>query len=213
MRESLSAACSMSPRTAIMPGPDPIMRSSMKMLFFSDRFSRRRSSMASALRTTVMVRSRERGFSRKSKAPIFVAWTAREMLACPEIMITSMSGYCSRIFFSTSIPPMLGSQTSRNTSVDLVRRKVRKALDAVLRVQHRVAFVLQYVAKDRADAGLVVDDEDGAHAGAPAVMGMSMKMVVPLEPSLSAHTFPLWSKTMRCTMASPRPVPSFFVVK
>ena len=40
-----------------------------------------------------------------------------------------------------------------------------------------------------------------------------MKKVVPRTPSLSAHTFPPWSKTMRCTMARPRPVPPFLVVK
>ena len=115
MRESLAAACSMSPRTVIMPALEPTMRSSMKMLFLSVLFSRRRSSMARAFLTAVMVRSRDRGFSRKSKAPIFVACTAREMFAWPEIMITSTSGYCSRMRASTSMPPILGSHTSRKT--------------------------------------------------------------------------------------------------
>ena len=40
-----------------------------------------------------------------------------------------------------------------------------------------------------------------------------MKNVVPVLPSLSAQMLPLWSKTILCTIARPRPVPSFFVVK
>ena len=213
MRESLAAACSMSPWTAAMPELEPIMRSSMKMLFFRDLFSFRRSSMARAFRTTVMVLSRESGFSRKSKAPIFVAWTAREMLACPEIMITSTSGYCSRTRFRTSIPPMLGSHTSRNTrSTGFAASSARPWIPSS-------ASITEYPSSWRMSRstvrmpGLIIDDEDRAHAETPAVVGMSMKMVVPLEPSLSAHTFPLWSNTMRCTMARPSPVPSFFVVK
>ena len=81
MRESLAAAWAMSSRTARIPALSPTIRSSMKRLSRSVRFSRRSVSMARALRTTVIVRSSESGFSRKSKAPIFVACTAREMFA------------------------------------------------------------------------------------------------------------------------------------
>ena len=110
-------------------------------------------------------------------------------------------------------PAHVGEPHVEEHEINRVCGKLRETLDPVLRVDHGVPFVLEDVAEHRADAGLIIDDEDRAHAETPAVVGMSMKTVVPLEPSLSAHTFPLWSNTMRCTMARPSPVPSFFVVK
>ena len=115
MRESEPAAWPMRSLTFVMAGLPPIILSSMNRLSRRLLFSRRRSSMARAFLTTVMVLSSESGFSRKSKAPILTACTARVMLAWPEIMMTSMSGCSSRSFFSTSMPPMRGSHTSRNT--------------------------------------------------------------------------------------------------
>ncbi len=68
-----------------------------------------------ALRTASTTRSREHGFSRKSKAPSRVASTAVAMVPWPEIMIT---GHCvsrARRRRRVSRPSMPGKRTSRIT--------------------------------------------------------------------------------------------------
>ncbi len=59
------------------------------------------------------------GFSKKSKAPIFVASTAFDIVPCPESIITGKDGFFSRILFRTVIPSISGmtrSRTTRSTS-------------------------------------------------------------------------------------------------
>jgi len=82
---------------------------------FSARFSRRSEEASRALRVVVMRRSMESGFSMKSQAPSFMARTAISTLPWPEITTTLSSG--RRFFISerASMPPILGSHTSRKT--------------------------------------------------------------------------------------------------
>ncbi len=105
----------------------------------------------------------------------------------------------------------VGQPHVEEDEVDRAARELGEARDAVLGGEDGVALVLKDIAQHRADARLVVDDENRAHARAP--VGRSMKNVVPVLPSLSTQTLPLWSKRILCTMARPSPVPSFFVVK
>jgi len=57
----------------------------------------------------------ESGFSMRSKAPIFVAFTAISILPCPEINITGINGLSFFMAFSVSIPSIPCIQISSNT--------------------------------------------------------------------------------------------------
>ena len=58
--------------------------------------------------------SSERGFSRKSYAPSFMAWTAVSMLLWPEIIIIETSLSLDRICLSVSMPSISGIHISRS---------------------------------------------------------------------------------------------------
>ena len=102
------AICALSARSA---SDLPISSPSPRRAFSSDtsRVSVRRSS---ALRTDNSTRARSSGFSRKSKAPNFVARTASSMVAWPEIMIVGTAGARER----ASMPDWPGSFTSSSTA-------------------------------------------------------------------------------------------------
>ena len=85
------------------------LRSALSVRFSSSSFFR-----SSALFVTISTFSSDRGFSRKSYAPSFVALTASSMFPCPEIIITGMSLSISLNFDSVSMPSISGSQTSRS---------------------------------------------------------------------------------------------------
>src|SRR4030042_203521 len=67
-----------------------------------------------ARRMVIRRRSREIGFSMKSKAPNFTAVIAVEIVAWPEIMITWHSGAIHLSRFNTSMPSIPGIQNTYN---------------------------------------------------------------------------------------------------
>ena len=172
----------------------------------------------------------ESGFSRKSKAPSLVAFTAASMLPWPEITTTtgrSAKGI-SWMRASTSMPSMPGSQISSSTSSNSPAGQRLQAGFAALHGLHRVAFVFQHAAQRLADSRLVVHYQDApllhalaaagrgalsASASASSSAGISTVKRAPAGWLSSTRMCALCSATMWLTIASPRPVPRFLVEK
>ncbi len=71
---------------------------------------------SSALRRASSSRSREMGFSRKSRAPSWVALTAVSMVPWPDIMMMGRSGLSARMRSSAAMPSRSGIFTSITTA-------------------------------------------------------------------------------------------------
>src|SRR5207302_8101306 len=84
---------------------------------------------------------------------------------------------------------------------------------AALRHRYLVSLVLQDARERIEDPQLVVHDQDVVRHGRPDQTGSSIVKIAPFGTWLAARMRPLWSEMMRCTMASPRPVPVFFLEK
>src|SRR5437879_1004979 len=85
---------------------------------------------------------------------------------------------------------------------------------AALRHGNLVALVLQDARERVEDRRLVVHDQDVVRHGYwRGQTGSSIVKTAPVGTWLPARMRPLWSEMMRCTMASPRPVPVFFLEK
>ena len=89
--------------------------------------------------------------------------------------------------------------------VGLARQPLEARLAAVDGVDV-VAFVAQHAAQRAADAGLVVNDQDGGHQA-----GSSIANRVPRGALSVTSMLPPCSATMRRTMARPRPLPRCLV--
>src|SRR5438132_1221630 len=85
---------------------------------------------------------------------------------------------------------------------------------AALRHRDLVTLVLQDARERIEDPQLVVHDQDVVrHGRRRDQTGSSIVKIAPFGTWLAARMRPLWSEMMRCTMASPRPVPVFFLEK
>src|SRR4029453_12766437 len=96
---------------------------------------------------------RPTGFSRKSKAPIFVASTAVSIVPCPDIMTTGIVSCPEAAHSRSSVTPSVsGIQMSSSTCAGRARGR------RVLGEAHAVSLVLQDLGQKLADADFVVDD-------------------------------------------------------
>ena len=93
----------------------------------SRRFSDSSERASAAFRSRISRRSSETGFSRKSYAPARVASTAASIVACPDIMMTRVSGVAARISFSSAIPLPSGNHTSSSTKSNASSSRARAA--------------------------------------------------------------------------------------
>ena len=94
-------------RSAFIGMLSPAMTLLKASCFFRSRFSLRRRFDSIAFLTRIRVFSSERGFSRKSNAPSFVARTAVSIVPWPEIIKTSGAFSSSRMRSRVSSPSML----------------------------------------------------------------------------------------------------------
>ena len=116
--------------------------------------------------------SSDSGFSTKSNAPSLIARTADSMLPWPEISTTCASTCRSRSRASVARPSMPGQPDVEHDQID---GAARQALEARLAARHGldgVALVAQHAAQRGADAGLVVDDQDGRFHAVTASHGL-----------------------------------------
>ncbi len=96
-------------------GEFPIIEHRPSNFSFKLRFSSSRRDFSSAFFTERESLSSDRGFSIKSYAPSFTAFTAVSIVPCPDMTMTGRAGAASLSFASVSIPSIPGIQTSRST--------------------------------------------------------------------------------------------------
>ena len=158
----------------------------------------------SALRTEVRSRSRENGFSMKSKTPRRSASTVSLIVASPEITIVGGRRPEAASSRTRSMPLRPGSRTSSSSRSGrgIVEQGGRRVLGRG-RADDLVAHVAQLGGEARARPRVVLDDDQSRH---DASAGSSSRNAAPFSLSRSSRS-PPWSSRILREIARPRPMP------